>query len=405
MLIRWFTMAGLVVTAVAGGCGKSDDNPSTAGGACTTGTEKCDCYPNGSCNTGLTCLSQVCVAGPDGGGTSSSSATSGGGAGGNGSSGAGMGGNPNSTSAGGAAGTAGPGVGGATGGGGSPIDGGGGISGAGGAGGNGGAIAEAGSEAGAGPGGGAGAAGGSAGSGGAAGAGGTSGSAGDGGTVIDAGSRGCKDPTIIDDFEDDDAVVCLSGGRVGVWVNDNDHSIGSVQLPSPFLPSALIPARGENTRAAHTTGSGFSIWGGGISAGLNKSLEANSVAAPYDASAYRAITFWLKAAPGTQLAVGFQTASTIPASEGGHCIETCPNPVLGGCSPDCYNPFRRVITIPNTDDGSWKQLVINLNSIDLTQWKITGQSFDRKELISIFFSAVAPPTSFEFWIDDVAFVQ
>jgi hypothetical protein len=215
---------------------------------------------------------------------------------------------------------------------------------------------------------------------------------------------GCKDPKIIDDFEDGDAIVCPSGGRVGVWVNDNDKSAGGVQLPSPFLPTELVPARGGSARAAHTAGSGFGIWGGGISAGLNKSLEANSVAAPYDASAYRAITFWLKGAPGTQLAVGFQTASTVPASEGGHCVETCPNP-LTGCTPDCYNPFRRVITIPSNDDGTWKQQTISLNSIDLVQWTITGQSFDPKELISIVFSAAAPPASFEFWIDDVAFVQ
>jgi hypothetical protein len=225
---------------------------------------------------------------------------------------------------------------------------------------------------------------------------------GTGGTPIDAGPLGCKDPKIIDDFEDGDAVICPSGGRVGVWVNDNDHS--GVQLPSPFLPSGLVPARGDSTRAAHTTGSGFTIWGGGISAGLNKSLEANSVAAPYDASAYRAITFWVRGAPGTQLAVGFQTASTVPVSEGGRCIETCPDPQTG-CTPNCYNAFRRVITIPTNDNGSWKQQVISLNGIDLTQWAITGQTFDPKELIAIFFAAVAPPASFEFWIDDVAFVQ
>jgi hypothetical protein len=188
-----------------------------------------------------------------------------------------------------------------------------------------------------------------------------------------------------------------------VWVNDNDKS--GVQLPAPFLPSPLSLARGDSTRAAHTTGSGFSIWGGGISAGLKKSLEVNSVAAPYDASAYRAISFWLKAPPNTMLAVGFQTASTVPASEGGHCVETCSTPDAGACTPDCYNPFRKVITVPANDDGTWKQQILTLNSTDLTQWKLTGQSFDRTELIAILFSAVSPPSSFEFWIDDVAFIE
>src|SRR5262249_1139386 len=150
---------------------------------------------------------------------------------------------------------------------------------------------------------------------------GVAGSGGSGGAIVDAGRIGCKESTLIDDFEDGDGVICLSGGRVGVWVNDNDKT--GVQLPSPFLPTPLVPARAASTRAAPTTGSGFTSWGGGISAGLNKSLEANSVAAPYDASAYRAITFYFRGAPGMMLAVGFQTGSTVPQSEGGHCVETC----------------------------------------------------------------------------------
>ncbi len=190
-----------------------------------------------------------------------------------------------------------------------------------------------------------------------------------------------------------------------MWVNDSDKSVSGIQLPSPFLPSPLAPVRSASTRAAHTTGSGFDIWGGGISAGLNKSLEANSVAAPYDATAYRGIAFWLKAAPGTQLAVGFQTAATVPASEGGRCIETCPTTIPNVCTPDCYNPFRAIISVSSSDDGSWKQQLISLSGVALTQWKITGQSFDPKELLSIFFSAVSPPSSFDFWIDDVTFVQ
>src|SRR5262249_33588550 len=157
-------------------------------------------------------------------------------------------------------------------------------------------------------------------------------------------------------------------------------------LPFPFIPTDLAPARGTSTRAAHTTGTGFSIWGGGISTALNKSLQEGSVQAPYDASAYKAISFWLKAPAGTTLAVGFQTAATVPPSEG------------GTCSSDCYNPFRRVISIPNTDDGSWKQVVIALNGIDLTQWTTTGQTFHSSELLLLLFSAVSPPANFEFWV-------
>ena len=52
----------LVVAAAAGlflGCGSSGSG--TKPPVCPAGSETCACYGNGTCNTGLTCLSQLCV--------------------------------------------------------------------------------------------------------------------------------------------------------------------------------------------------------------------------------------------------------------------------------------------------------------------------------------------------------
>jgi hypothetical protein len=54
--------------AISSGCGSSGSN-------CTLGSEKCACFSNGSCNSGLTCASNICVASGGGGGGGLSGAT------------------------------------------------------------------------------------------------------------------------------------------------------------------------------------------------------------------------------------------------------------------------------------------------------------------------------------------
>src|SRR6185436_18140538 len=55
-----------LVATMAIACGKSSQTPP----ACTPGTERCDCYGNGTCNAGLQCLSKLCVATAGTGGVS-----------------------------------------------------------------------------------------------------------------------------------------------------------------------------------------------------------------------------------------------------------------------------------------------------------------------------------------------
>src|SRR5262245_6402304 len=53
---RSWAMGLLTIVLGYAGCGGGGDD-----GACATGDERCACFGNGTCNDGLTCLSQKCV--------------------------------------------------------------------------------------------------------------------------------------------------------------------------------------------------------------------------------------------------------------------------------------------------------------------------------------------------------
>jgi hypothetical protein len=61
---------------VSGSGGSRNANLGTGGGTCVTGTERCDCYANQTCNGGLTCLLSVCVGLGSGGVSSTGGSTS-----------------------------------------------------------------------------------------------------------------------------------------------------------------------------------------------------------------------------------------------------------------------------------------------------------------------------------------
>jgi len=62
---RLWLVCGVVAAIGCGGGGGGGGTGGTTGaggaGACSRGNEGCDCYPNGTCNGSLTCLSNLCV--------------------------------------------------------------------------------------------------------------------------------------------------------------------------------------------------------------------------------------------------------------------------------------------------------------------------------------------------------
>jgi|GEM_PF-3330678 len=68
--------ARLALLAAIGMTFSSCDSGKSQGGGCTTGDERCRCYENDTCNDGLTCLSNICVATAGTGGTTSTDPSS-----------------------------------------------------------------------------------------------------------------------------------------------------------------------------------------------------------------------------------------------------------------------------------------------------------------------------------------
>jgi hypothetical protein len=81
LAIRFGTMGALSLLCACAGRAEqaSTNNSGGTSSTCAAGKERCDCYGNGTCDLGLECRSNLCVAGATGGSTSIGGATSAGG--------------------------------------------------------------------------------------------------------------------------------------------------------------------------------------------------------------------------------------------------------------------------------------------------------------------------------------
>lgn len=192
--------------------------------------------------------------------------------------------------------------------------------------------------------------------------------------------------SVIDDMETAGGIkkVC---GRQGFWYTYNDATVGGTQLPSAgsaFAYEAIVGGRGTSVMAAHTSGSGFTTWGAGMAFDVNDAGGA-SKKAPYNASAYKGITFFAKATTTLSVRVN---VSTSPTEEG---FGTC---VTGKCS----DHFGKTITLSTT----WTAFTLDFSTLTQLGWGTPAGSFDASKVIAVQFQ-VDKSTAFDFWVDDAAF--
>jgi hypothetical protein len=186
---------------------------------------------------------------------------------------------------------------------------------------------------------------------------------------------------MIDDFEDDDSQVLLNAGRDGSWFVLND--MAGQQTPTAYgdFCSLLIPARGTSTRALHTSGSGFTVWGALV--GANFAVNG-AVAAAYDISAHQGVTFWAKlgkASATKDMRVSIRTYETVYA-----------------CS-SCGDHFGSVAALSDT----FQSFQLPFSSMNQVGWgKPQVTTFDLARAYAVIFGwGVDQP--FDAWIDDVSF--
>jgi hypothetical protein len=195
---------------------------------------------------------------------------------------------------------------------------------------------------------------------------------------------------LIDDLDDGDAVITPGDGRVGYWFTFHDGTQEATQEPAdPFLPAP--GGRSGSAYAAHTRGSGFSLWGAGMGLSLH---NKDALTCGYDASRCGGVSFWAKSGstvPDT-IRLRVATAETTPYDDGGSCgtpYETW-----------CHNDFGIALTLT----ADWKHYDFDWNQ--LTQERGWGlmTSFNPERLVLLQWQVPAN-ASFDFWIDDVTFAD
>ncbi|WP_437475991.1 hypothetical protein WME75_25350 [Sorangium sp. So ce1014] len=248
-----------------------------------------------------------------------------------------------------------------------------------------------------------GAGGGGAGGGGAGGGGAGGGGAG-GGVIGDGGAGGggdsCEvlevmpgeslDLSIIDDMEDEDLWILDGDGpapREGTWFMDHDESVDGIHEPvnEPDLMTALDPPRGDSLVALHTSANdGFGVWGAGVAVYLYHDDYG-------DASEYRGITFWARAAEGSSRRLKVMFVERQTRHTGGIC---------NNANDQCNDHFHKQVVLA----ADWKQFKIPVECIKQGGF---GQQFDAPALDQLwgFYFQFDPRQAFDVWIDDVAFYR
>lgn len=203
--------------------------------------------------------------------------------------------------------------------------------------------------------------------------------------------------SMIDDMEDMDGSILASTGRSGAWYVYNDASATGMQTPpvdpkgmTPFPMTALSPPRGSSMYAAHTSGSGFSVWGAGFGFDLSNSGGMNPVKSPYDASKYSGVHFFAKSNGPLGIRINIGDGNTTP--EGGKCVS-------GGMMPTCSDDFGMALNL--TD--AWQEFTIKFSDMTQAGWAMQKlPAIDAKTLYSVHFQ-VAQGLPFDIWVDDIAF--
>jgi len=202
-------------------------------------------------------------------------------------------------------------------------------------------------------------------------------------------AAGLATELVIDDLEDGDNVLTPAGSRVGYWYTFNDGT--GVQVPAPsvlFKPTA--PGSTMSPKfAATTSGPAFTSYGAGMGFDFNNTA---SKSCPYDASAYKGISFYAKANSGNMAMMALKAMIKIPAT-------TATTADSGTCATKCDDHFYlKPAPVLTT---TWTKYSITFASVAQDGFG-TVATFDKSKILAVQFQ-VAKDVKFDFSIDDIAF--
>jgi hypothetical protein len=177
-------------------------------------------------------------------------------------------------------------------------------------------------------------------------------------------------------LSDGKSASILNVNPPGSWFVFNDRTAKGTMAPASTSDFATALANG----GIHTSGKGFSDWGGGI--GFNF-VGAESLT-PLDASAYTGISF--KASGSTPMHFALATTSTMP--EFGECTK-------------CYDHFATDVTdlssTPKVYNFKWSQL-------KSAGWGMPPATFDPHTIVGANFTSKGA-TPWDFTLSDISLMQ
>ena len=162
---------------------------------------------------------------------------------------------------------------------------------------------------------------------------------------------------MVDDFEDGDASIPETKGRVGAWYAYGDDSKDATMTPAgDFMPSDCGP--GSSAYCAKFSGSGFADWGAGLSMDFDNPGNKKKT---YDLGEFKGIAFWGRSDKSTVFRFVIPTSDVVPVADGGSCVDS------GEADQECENGAGQSIvltkewaqyTVPFADaipDETWGQ--------------------------------------------------
>ena len=208
-------------------------------------------------------------------------------------------------------------------------------------------------------------------------------------------------PTNMDDivstFEDGQGNVNQVAGRGGGFYMFNDGT-GMQMPPTGGLPPARTVARCQGSMFAMCmSGMGFTTWGAGMGTDLGMTAAAadggTANKSSYDASMYKGITFWAKAATPLALRVSIKDKNTAP--EGGNCDMTMSSGPMA-----CNDDFGKALSLT----ADWQPFTVLFSELKQAGWGKAASAFAADAAYSIQFQ-VSQGINFDVCIDDLAFIR
>ncbi len=190
---------------------------------------------------------------------------------------------------------------------------------------------------------------------------------------------------VIDDAEDGDDQIALAAGRNGYIYTYVDDA-GTLVEPSSSSFKATKGGAGGSEFALRFKGQ--TAKAGEVYAGMGFSFREPM--GPYDASRCKGISFIAKKGPGGTDSIKVKVPDINTAPEGGVCKE-------------CYNDFG--IGLKVTEE--WTRYVVAFTSLKQESgWgNPKPATVDASKLFGIQWQTAALGATFDFWIDNIEFVE